>query len=223
MSKKVFTLIELLVVIAIIAILAAMLMPALARARAAARRAACSSNVKQVGLSIAMYENDAGGRAPGYLANENLTNTGRILWGMAQTGYLDNREMVNCPANVVQVPDFMDLDELADLDGVLDDGEVSHARTVGYFIDPEIPMVHRSSLRALYADRTDSIGVGGDWRVNHDEGVNVLFEDKSVRFVRGDENEDGEINNPHLPGDDIYDGDSGDREEALIRWSVNEE
>ena len=55
MKKRGFTLIELLVVIAIIAILAAILLPALARAREAARRASCQSQVKQMGLALIMY------------------------------------------------------------------------------------------------------------------------------------------------------------------------
>src|SRR5438105_1250113 len=62
--KRAFTLIELLVVIAIIAILAAMLLPALARAKEAGRKANCISNLHQMGIGLLMYAEDSNGVIP---------------------------------------------------------------------------------------------------------------------------------------------------------------
>ena len=59
-----FTLIELLVVIAIIAILAALMLPSLSAAKAAGRRAACISNLRQAGIAIQAYAHDFGGKIP---------------------------------------------------------------------------------------------------------------------------------------------------------------
>jgi prepilin-type N-terminal cleavage/methylation domain-containing protein len=61
MKRRGFTLIELLVVIAIIAIIAAILFPVFAQAKAAAKKASCVSNFKQIGLGFMKKLDDAKG------------------------------------------------------------------------------------------------------------------------------------------------------------------
>lgn len=100
-SRRAFTLIELLVVIAIIAILAAILFPVFAKAREAARKASCQSNMKQVVLSMGMYRQDYDEKpVPGNLGNytNKYGQTSRIWWQGLIMPYVKNAKVFTCPS-----------------------------------------------------------------------------------------------------------------------------
>jgi prepilin-type N-terminal cleavage/methylation domain-containing protein/prepilin-type processing-associated H-X9-DG protein len=95
-GSRAFTLIELLVVIAIISILAAILFPVFAAAREKSRQAACTSNLKQLGLAIMQYTQDYDEFYP-CGATQAGTSNGGMGWASEVFPYVKSLAVFTCP------------------------------------------------------------------------------------------------------------------------------
>ena len=109
-KAKGFTLIELLVVIAIIAVLLAIIMPAMRKIKEMARETVCKSNLRHIGLAVAMYLDDYERKIPDTLSSngflwDNVNGTprysgssGGTYWGTFYRKYLKETKVFGCPS-----------------------------------------------------------------------------------------------------------------------------
>lgn len=100
--RRAFTLIELLVVIAIIAILAAILFPVFAQAKEAARKTACMSNLRQLGMGMTMYVSDGDSRYPSWVPQLAPINGGNTVFfppDLQIMPYVKSIQVFRCPSD----------------------------------------------------------------------------------------------------------------------------
>ncbi len=207
--KRAFTLIELLVVIAIIAILAAMLLPALTRARYAAKVSKCQNNIHQIGLGIAMArQHTQDDTYPRYFYSSiptPVSNPYCNVWGRLYSGkYIDDFQLFACPVTASTVKEEMvipawyqafDRSEAPlDVDGEIP-GKWRSIINSGYGYDNG--RIHKNSnpARIIAADRLDTTwrddapavvaGQAPQIDANHDRdhSASVLYADNAVGTI----------------------------------------
>jgi prepilin-type N-terminal cleavage/methylation domain-containing protein/prepilin-type processing-associated H-X9-DG protein len=135
-----FSLLELLVVMAIISTLAALLLPALRSAKDAGRRAACLSNLHQIGVALQLYVQDNNNRLP-YMRDYSLTTSNALPSpDQVLSNHLGNVNVLRCPSDNHRV--FEQTRSSYSWNSLLNGQDAEHLSALGLKFEPhQIPLM----------------------------------------------------------------------------------
>ena len=191
MRREAFTLLELVVTMAVIALVAALILPWAVRRREMSRRDACTANLKQIGLGLAMYSNDFNGWRPttGVGIPEGQERSLRSL-SLIRCCYVTLGRVFICPSTS-DTPERM----------IVRNHYVVSTMTrkgCSYAYDQQKPPGSDLGV-AICADKPASTNPGAQNSPNHQgRGQNVLYVDLHVKWT-------GSVN-VGLRGDNIFTG-----------------
>jgi len=212
-----FTLIELLVVIAIIAILASILFPVFARARENGRRAACMSNMRQLGMLVAQYTQDYDNRTPlRHADSPNYAFPGSpINYWKGLRPYSMSREILLCRSVSTPHPTSTMFDATHfDDTNYAANGVVFGTNTASFPNPAELILFQENRYRITYAIQRptfdgvnftnwhNTVAGSEEWSNVHMEGGNLVFADGHVKWRKGVTLRSGEFG--LVPGDHTW-------------------
>ncbi len=206
-NKSGFTLIELLVVIAIIAILAAMLLPALSRAREAARSVVCINNLKQLALSWQMYVNDHAGALPPHDTNVwDMTGGDRRAWPILLRSYIGDPRIADrqfsratkpgvlfCPSFGRTRPFYGDMVPYVHYGmnmrgiGGVETTNFPGLRKEGQIVSPSQTLLFVDTQNSFWENLGIPFAYSGNFAPRHSGRANVAFADGHVKSLSEEE------------------------------------
>jgi len=149
-----FSLLELLVVIALISTLAALLLPALSRAKDAGRRAACLSNLHQIGVALQLYVQENNNRLP-FMRDHSLTTSNDLPSpDQVLSNHLGNLNVLRCPSDHHLV--FEQTRSSYSWNSLLNGQDADHLTALGLKFEPhQIPlMFDKEKFHAAHGQKT---------------------------------------------------------------------